>query len=73
MVCTWFHAPTSQCCNAYCHYSRNATITCPIKKEYIGQVGEIYRESPGSETGRTAYTRYDPRHRGSKEDRRDDR
>lgn len=49
MVCTWFHAPTSQCCNAYCHYSRNETIVCPIKKEWIKEAGDYYKESFSSD------------------------
>jgi hypothetical protein len=45
MVCTWFHEETKQCCNAYCHYSRNNEISCPIKKEYIAEVGDFHKES----------------------------
>lgn len=67
MTCTFYHNPLG-CMVSYCYYPRNGEITCPVKKEHIAEVGEIFRESPGSETGRTAYTRYDPRRRGSHED-----
>jgi hypothetical protein len=49
MVCTFYHNPLG-CTVSYCYYPKSPEIECPVKKEYLAEVGIIYRESPDSQS-----------------------
>lgn len=69
MVCTFYHKNLG-CLNAYCYYPRSDSIDCPVKKEHIEKIGEIYPIPVGSINSPPNYKSYGHYYRkNNREDR----
>ena len=41
MVCTFYLAKQNSCQNCYCYYELDSSKTCPIKGDYMAEIGAV--------------------------------